>query len=176
MSTETPAEEPTKIVPGVSDAEMTEVIKNIAAAIGYEPSRELLRLEALRVGILDPQIRTVEGIEGLGCLTIRFKDGSGAEEIAYLVLDICDRDHDLTAQFDLLRPRVSEEQWMTILKHMSFLIGMGRRVFSLLAASHPEIISAVRGNDDTTLHVDPTNTTLYMTESFPKRIGIFIRK
>jgi hypothetical protein len=98
-----------------------------------------------------------------GCLKVEYKKDD-ISKVVYIVLQDCDKEHNLTDQFDKLRPFISDDKWQHLLKCMSTIVFLIRSIFK-------ELIS--KFDVDYALLVDPSNTTLYV-DGFPKRIGIFI--
>lgn len=128
-------------------------------------------------------IRDLSPVTEIGCLKIDFFNRTkGAADAMYLLLGECPRGHNFDAQLAKLRPHVTAEKWPEIQHHMSVLVYNCRQIYAKFAADNQPLIRKIFGlpPDDAcspylTLHVDVANTTLYLDESWPNRIGIFIR-
>lgn len=119
---------------------------------------------------------------GTGCLKVDFYDTQTlGPNVAYLVLDECEADHDLGAQLELLYSRSKESRHKDILAHLSHLIHLGRAAYSCsvndaattlrqLAKKLPEGFDPLGP-----ALVDPVNTTLYLPLPNSRRVGIFVR-
>ena len=119
----------------------------------------------------------------VGCMKVDFFNrGSGAPEIAYLVLGKCAKLHNLGEQLDKLKPHVSDAKWPEVIRSLSMLVHIGRSVYGQIARNHIDLIRRINGRapDDPCaefidLQVDRENTTLFINDGWPRRVGIFIR-
>lgn len=104
-----------------------------------------------------------------GAMEVSFRDGA---EKFFICLDACAPTHDLGAELEKFGPRFSGENRAEILQHLSRLVFLGRSAFAQLvsrrAAGAPELPAA--------LQVDPANTTLFLCEHWPVRVGLFVRR
>jgi hypothetical protein len=100
--------------------------------------------------------------------TIKDVDNLGAVKIndSFIYLKVCDKDHDLTQEFNKLQPYLSNVQWDHVLRIISLMVFMVRSIYKNLCDEY---------NINSTLLVDTNNTTLYTANTY-KRIGIFIEK
>ena len=113
-----------------------------------------------------------------GCIRIDF---SGEAAPAYLVLDACGPDHDLTAQLDKIYSRIPAGRRKEILKHLSVLVHLGRAAYALMATKVRPVLAQIGektggpASPPHALHVDFANTTLYVPHIGGRRVGIFVR-
>jgi len=148
------------------------------AAPATSPQRDkVIKKEALK------EIENFSPITEVGCMQIDFYNNETKRpDRAYLLLDECSRDHNLTAELIKLRRVVSEEKWLEVVKHMSMLVHLGRSVYSQVAAKHKPLIRRIFNRpadhdcaDMLQLGVDSRNTTLFVDPKWPRRIGIFMK-
>jgi len=111
----------------------------------------------------------------VGCMEVKFHNGIGAD-IAYLYLDLSEINHNLTYELEKIKKYILPEKWKDILKSLSTMIFILRTVYKQVYNEFIDIIHSVCPSIDfSDLNVDIANTTLYVEELFPVRIGIFIR-
>ena len=132
------------------------------------------------------QIRQMSEVKETGCIKIDFVKG---EDSAYLVLDECGPDHDLTAQLDKIYTRIPDKRREEILKHLSMLVYLGRAAYSQMMVKMMPTLTAIGKGirvpssdsgvnntfDPRILNVDPANTTFYVVHASDRRVGIFVR-
>lgn len=167
-------------------------LQNLTQAIGLPAARVLLRqlLDAgdtkstLRSNLLS-LIQAISPITEPGCMKVDFFNmETKVADTVYLELDECDKTHDLDSQLNKLKPHVGPDKWPTILHHLSVLVGIGRSVFAAVAHTNEQLMRELhthlpeihRKTDLRHLTVDRLNTTLYLIDTLPKRVGIFIRR
>jgi len=122
-------------------------------------------------------------ITELGCQEVVFYNmATQCRDTAYLFLGKCPKNHDLDTQLGKLKPLVAESMWPEILRHLSMLVTIGRLVYGNVALHERPLIRKLFGlaEDDMCekfahLNIDATNTTLFVDESWPERIGIFVQ-
>jgi len=122
-------------------------------------------------------------ITEVGCMKVDFYNQTTKSiDVAYLILDVCPKDHDIEAQLDKLHVHVSTEKWPEVLHHISMLFYIGRSTYAQLSRIHLNLIQDIQGlgSDDPCtkfldLQVDMDNTTLYYDIELPKRVGIFVK-
>lgn len=97
-----------------------------------------------------------------------------APDVMYVMLDMCPADHDFSVEFSRHLPAEGREG---LNKHISFMIQICRAVYSQITRENLELLRRIAGNekDYLDLKVDLKNTTLYVSESLPMRIGIVLR-
>jgi len=116
---------------------------------------------------LYPTIDTMCDVPDLGSLKIDYTINN-EPKTTYIVLKICNKNHDLTTEFDKLSPYVSEMQWKQILQTLSTVVLLVRTIYSNLYNN-----LGINDVQYSCLYVDPINTTLCI-DSIDDRIGIFI--
>ena len=148
------------------------------AAPSTSPQRDkVIKKEALK------EIEDFSPITEVGCMQIDFfNNETRRPDRAYLLLDECSRDHNLTAELIKLRRVVDEDKWLEVVKHMSMLVHLGRSVYSQVASQHKPLIRRIFNRpadhdcaDMLQLGVDSRNTTLFVDPKWPRRIGIFMK-
>jgi len=111
----------------------------------------------------------------VGCMEVKFHNGT-VPNIAYLYLDLTEINHDLTHELNKIKNFILPEKWKDILKSLSTMIFIIRTVYKQVYNEFIDIVHAVCPSIDfSDLKVDISNTTLYVEDTFPVRIGIFIR-
>lgn len=124
-------------------------------------------------------IANISPITEVGCMHVNFYNNTTKKiDNAYMMLDECAPDHDLTAEFDKIKPHISSEKWVEITKSLGVLLYTARSVYGNIVRSN-SILKNIWGNEaDLTefmdYKVDTANTTLYINESWPIRIGFRI--
>jgi hypothetical protein len=116
---------------------------------------------------LYPTIDTMCDITELGSLKISYTINN-EPYTTYIVLKICNKNHDLTAEFNKLSPYVSEIQWKQVLQTLSTVVLLVRTIYSKLYDN-----LGINDVQYSCLYVDPINTTLGI-DGIDERIGIFI--
>lgn len=165
-------------------------LQNLHLAIGLPFIRKLLtRLMERKTYTfsdhkrIEEMIFDISPITEASCFSVSFVDkNTNKRHTAYLLLDECDANHNLEEQFDKFKPRVTEEEWTKVLRKLSEMIGIGRTVYAKTVQQNMQLIRMILGvgeNDNCAqylmLKVDPSNTTMFVDELAPKRIGIFIK-
>jgi len=128
------------------------------------------------------EIAAFSPVTEVGCIQVDYFDRlTGRSAVARVLLDECPRDHDLGAEIPKLRPRVDDEKWVEVVKHISMLVHLGRSVYAQVAERSKPLIRRIYGRradhacaDEMKLGVDSRNTTLFVDPRWPVRIGIFI--
>jgi hypothetical protein len=115
-----------------------------------------------------------------GGIRVDFLDKArGKMATAYLVLDACRPDHDLTAELEKLYSRIPPGRQAEIRKHLSMLVCLGRSVHALLAQKLAGALDEIGEKAPQVavreLRVDPANTTLYIPGNARHRVGIHVR-
>ena len=105
----------------------------------------------------------------IGSFKVTYQE-NGVKKDAYILLQICNVNHDLTLQFDKIKQYTTDDQWKQILKCLSSMIFIVRTIY-IDMYNKLELDDI----DYKELQVDPINTTLYIP-NLSKRIGIFIDK
>jgi hypothetical protein len=113
---------------------------------------------------LYPKIAELCQVQEVGSFKISLPDTRNV----YIILKLCDYKHDLTKEFDRVKPYVNENQWNQIIKCISSMIFVFRSVFS-------ELYKRLDFEVENELLVDPDNTTLYL-ECLSERVGVFFEE
>lgn len=116
-----------------------------------------------------------------GCVSVEFR-GPGADlpQTAYLVLEKCPADHDLSAQLDPLYAKIPPSRQEEIRQNLSMLVYLGRSTFRQMLETKTRVLAEIArklppGFDPADLQVDPANTTLFLPPPCAARVGIFVR-
>lgn len=165
-------------------------MRNLALALGLPAARlslkHLVEFGAAPAPVqraLCAAIDAVSEITEHGCQEVAFfNKQKGRADRAFLLLDECPADHDLTAQLDRLAPHIPVERRPEITKHLTALVYFGRSAFAKVCEENPQLVRdilkylpAADRVDISKLHVDPRNTTLCVHPRAPRRVGIFVR-
>lgn len=171
--------------------EMREGFRDLQAltlVMGLPATRALLRQMVTRSGIRGAKkgdslraIRELSEYNQHGCMQVDFYNlQQGGMDVAYLMVDECPRTHNLDLQLGKIRDLVRPDVFAQIIKHLSALVFTVRTVYAKLVSDQIPLLQTFWGEKaDLTpylnLKVDPANTTLWLVEDWPTRVGIFIR-
>jgi hypothetical protein len=97
-----------------------------------------------------------------------FKIDNVNNKAAHIMLKTCDKNHDLNAEFNKLKPYINSDHWKQVLNWMSSLVLLVRSIYKQIYVSQFNF-----GSEFDHLEVDMDNTTLYVP-NIDIRIGIFI--
>lgn len=114
------------------------------------------------------KINDLYNISEIGSFKIDYsKDNKAC--VTYIILKNCDKDHNLTNEFDKLKPYLSEQQWNKVLGYLSSLVYFIRVVYENIYKN------IHMGTEYEKLLLDSSNTTLYVP-NIDIRIGIFLEE
>lgn len=167
--------------------------RNLMLTMGLHATRstfrnimnEYLPSSAEQLAAIEQRIKDISPITEIGCMQVDFFNKlRNKQDRVYLVLDSCKKNHNLTAELDKIKLCVSDEKWADVLKSLANLVFFGRTVYANESRKHITIIQDIVGCDTPpeilsnflNFKVDPVNTTLYLDENWPERIGIFVRR
>jgi len=171
------------------DAEGLQHLKNFHLSMGLPATRALFRqmVAASNIHGADKAdvlkaIVDMSPVTEKGCMRIDFHNRvTNKADVAYLRLDACPKAHNLGRQLDRLKALVAEPKWPDVLKSLTYLTMLGRSIYSNIATQHIGLIRKIfrLGEDDkceqyTSTQVDKSNTTLFLDESWPNRVGIYV--
>jgi hypothetical protein len=125
------------------------------------------------------KIEQLTNFEKVGGMNIEYDDSdTGKKTFFYIIMNKCDKDHDLNEQFNKIKRFFTEETWKQLLKHISMLIYLCRSIYKINIQSCADDMFQLGYdiNDVETLKIDPTNTTLYLFEEWDERMGIYIMR
>jgi len=88
----------------------------------------------------------------------------------YIILKICDKNHDLGTEINKIKPYVTEDQWKQILTYLSTTVFILRTIYSSIYEKLNCTSDAYKN-----LSVDMQNTTIYL-DGVDERIGIFFEE
>jgi len=166
-------------------------LQNLSLSMGLPAARatfmamiEAAQLRGKKKTKASNMVRAFSPVTEHGCMQVDFRDkDTGAPRVMYMVLDECPQKHNLDAELDKLKPHATEEKWGEILKHLSYLVYLGRMTYCEIAKANVSLIRKIFGLPDShpcteylSYKIDPSNTTLYIDPGWPTRIGIFIRE
>ncbi len=161
-------------------------LQNLTLSMGLPAVRALYRhmVEAsgLRGAAKKNALREIDDfspVTEVGCMKVDFHDRvSNRGRVAYLLVDQCPKDHDLTAQIEKLRPLCADDKWPEVVKHLSMLVHITRSVYNQVSRAHEPLLAKLAPDhkaDFLDLKVDMSNTTMFLDAYGPTRIGIFIK-
>jgi hypothetical protein len=125
------------------------------------------------------KIEQLTSFEKVGGMNIEYDDSdTGKKTFFYIIMNKCDKNHDLHEQFNKVKRFFSEDTWGQLLKHISMLIYLCRSIYKINMQSCADDMFQLGYdiNDVETLKIDPTNTTLYIFEEWDERMGIYIMR
>lgn len=141
-----------------------EIFKNIQQKVPADMIEQLSQL-------MD---RTFKDVDCGGCLTLPTKSGY---KLSFL-LDKSTTDHSLDAEINKAYEHCTEEEKKLVIGQLSLLIFAGRKCFENFVKENliicKSLASYLPNNEFPSIKVDPKNTTLYLHESWPTRVGIYI--
>lgn len=106
-------------------------------------------------------------VDVMGSIKIDYEKEDNTKMSYYIVLKICENDHNINLEFNKIKPHISENQWNHILKYVSCLVCIVRTIY---ASSYQNFDMGEKYKE---ILIDPETSTLYIP-NFHKRIGIFI--
>ena len=125
------------------------------------------------------KIEQLTNFEKVGGMNIEYDDSDTVKKtFFYIIMNKCDKNHDLHGQFNKVKRFFSEDTWGKLLKHISMLIYLCRSIYKInMQACVDDMFQLGYDiNDVETLKIDPTNTTLYIFEEWSERMGIYIMR
>lgn len=173
-----------------SDREGLIHMQNLTLSMGLHTARACFRamLDANAVAgaaraAAEREITAFSPVTEVGCMRVDFFNMlTAGPDTAYLVLEQCPPNHDLSAQLHKLHRLVDGDKWLEVLKHLSMLVNLGRSVFNQIAQQNLPLLRRIykRGSGDACadllhLGVDSRNTTLFVDPRWPVRVGIFVK-
>jgi hypothetical protein len=176
----------------LSDEEGIKDFRNLMLTMGLHATRSSFhnimkefKVSGDKMDDFNKRIADISPITEIGCMQVDFLNKStNKQDRVYLVLDVCQKNHDLTAELDKIKPFVTEEKWVDVLKSLANLIFFGRTVYANESRKHVTLIHDIVGPETKAetlaellnFKVDPDNTTLYLDPLWSERIGIFVRR
>lgn len=173
-----------------SDREGLIHMQNLTLSMGLHTARACFRamLDANAVAgaaraAAEQEITAFSPVTEVGCMRVDFFNMlTAGPDTAYLVLEQCPPNHNLSAQLHKLHRLVDSEKWIEVLKHLSMLVHLGRSVFNQIAQQNLPLLRRIykRGAGDACadllhLGVDSRNTTLFVDPRWPVRVGVFVK-
>jgi hypothetical protein len=125
------------------------------------------------------KIEQLTNFEKVGGMNIEYDDtDTGKKSFFYIIMNKCNKNHDLHEQFNKVKKYFSEETWKQLLKHISMLIYLCRSIYkiNMQMCVNDMFQLGYDINDVDQLKIDPTNTTLYLFEEWDERMGIYIMR
>lgn len=147
-----------------------DILNNMTLSLSI-PSIKPLLLDIANVTGINNFIDKINDLhidEAVGSFKIDYEKNNIKESV-YVTLKPCNATHNLTEQFDSIKPYLSEPQWTQVLKHVSFLVFLVRQVYEKIYKDFD------MGIEYGKLNVDLENTTLYVP-GIETRIGIFLEQ
>lgn len=128
------------------------------------------------------QLKKMTSVKEQGCIKVEFYDVVDKKpNTAYLILDRCGVEHDLTAELDKIFSRIPEDKKPEIQKHLSALVYLGRSAYGQMATKMNSLLQDIGKKitasdfDPMTLGIGYDNTTFYVPHVDGSRVGIFVR-
>ena len=128
---------------------------------------------------LSAKIDELSTIKDAGGMNITFfNSDTNKESFAYLVMNKCDKTHNINNQLDKIRRFIPDEKWPEILKYVSMLLYLCQSIYETTANACYQDIDNLNLPVETTellkLQIDKVNNTLYLVEDWDIRIGCYI--
>lgn len=164
-------------------------LQNLALSVGLPSVRHILRHMIIASGkrgaakaALLKGVAEMSEITEAGCLRVEYVSRvTRRPEAAYFRMDQCPRLHNLDKQLDKIRATAPEEKMAECMKHLGSLVWKVRDVYHRAIAQALPLVRQIfdlAADDPCTayldLRVDMANTTLYVNDTWPNRIGIYI--
>lgn len=100
-----------------------------------------------------------------------------------LIVDVCEKGHDMTKQLNQLTG-LPAQAIGRIKQEMGLMISFVKSVYQMLAAKEPQLFEHIQSRLNKkypslsvkSLLIDKENTTLYVIESLPQRVGLYLHK
>jgi len=124
-------------------------------------------------------IETSTNVEKVGGMNIEYIDSdTNIKTYCYIIMNKCERSHNILPQLNKIQKHFNEEQWKDILKNISMMIYLCKNIYKLTIATCTEKIFNLGYdiNDIEELKLDETNMTLYLEEDWDERVGIYIMR
>jgi hypothetical protein len=118
-------------------------------------------------------------VEKVGGMNIEYTDiESGQKTYCYILMNKCNKDHDLVRQLDKIQNYFDEEKWKEILKNISMLLYLCKNMYKLtLKTCNDSIFQlGLDINEVDELKIDESNMTLFIDEDWDERVGIYIMR
>ena len=118
-------------------------------------------------------------VEKAGGMNIEYTDiESGQKTYCYILMNKCNKDHDLVRQLDKIQNHFDEEKWKEILKNISMLLYLCKNMYKLtLKTCNDSIFQlGLDINEVDELKIDESNMTLFIDEDWDERVGIYIMR
>jgi hypothetical protein len=118
-------------------------------------------------------------VEKVGGMNIEYTDiESGQKTYCYILMNKCNKDHDLVRQLDKIQNHFDEEKWKEILKNISMLLYLCKNMYKLtLKTCNDSIFQlGLDINEVDELKIDESNMTLFIDEDWDERVGIYIMR
>lgn len=118
-------------------------------------------------------------VEKVGGMNIEYIDiESGQKTYCYILMNKCNKDHDLVRQLDKIQNHFDEEKWKEILKNISMLLYLCKNMYKLtLKTCNDSIFQlGLDINEVDELKIDESNMTLFIDEEWDERVGIYIMR
>jgi hypothetical protein len=146
----------------------------MGALLKNAPSKDI----ALRERFLEIIDKTTT-VEKFGGMNIEYTDiESGQKTYCYILMNKCDKAHNLLQQLDKIQNHFNEEKWKEILKNISMLLYLCKNMYKLtLKTCTDEIFQlGLDLNDIEELQIDEANMTLFIDENWEERVGVYIMR
>lgn len=158
---------------------MDENLSKQILAMGFPSARIMIYALAKKYDkeYVAPRIEEICHIQEVGCFNVEYYNKfEDKNDNIFIVLKECKADHDLSDQLNKLRLHLDTDKWNNILKALSSLILLARNIYTSIYENNKDLIEEIVGNENidkyNKLHVDMSNTTLYLPD-VEDRIGIF---
>lgn len=159
---------------------MDENLSKQILAMGFPSARIMLHALAKYYNkeCFNDKIEEICHIQDVGCLNIKFYNkNENKEDFMLIFLKECKQDHNLTEQLDKLKIHLSDNEWKEVIKSLSTVILLARKIYTSIYDNNIELVKEIVGDNNiekyNNLLVDILNTTLYLPD-IEDRIGIFV--
>ena len=144
------------------------------------------RLDAKSRAALAAQVDAINPSPVAAGMRVDFRDRvTGAPGAVMLAFDVCERDHDFGAELKLILPRVNAARHDEIRGQFSRILTAGFHHYSKVVNENRDLmIRILAGLSEAErrcierpdrLYLDKEKSTLFLVESHPRRLGLFVR-
>ncbi|MDE2095918.1 MAG: hypothetical protein KGL39_01575 [Patescibacteria group bacterium] len=184
LSPEAAAELKNKAVQLLSNPEERKRIEQMKLAAVYAglPVVRATLGQLIELGNAEDKKQLRDALESLtradgkdGALTVGVKGGVQA----HIHLGECAKNHDLDGELNKVKAVVTNTVWAQVQQAISQHVSMAVMYYHSFVREHTDLIAKIRAGlpdtvDPLQLKIDKSNTTIYVADSQPRRVGLFV--